>query len=254
MDGNATTANVTSITTAIWKYDKFLREEANKPEIEEYISSLFKLFFEILLSCYQNDEIVLFIDNFLHDCEYGSLSYKKLLSYQTDLAIKFAENLKLIEITAKWIVEYFQRSKSTHVDLNRYKLEAFLLKNESDQINEYIINALFSDNKYVREHMADIVGEKKLVAAEENLIIQLKRETNIYTISSIVEALGKIDSKKSIDTIKEWLNNNAEEAIKNGDYFVIKHFRNAIVKIDNGKTLNDFDSKYFDVLKINNEI
>lgn len=254
LDGNTTVTNVSSITDAVWKYDKFLRENANKPEIEEYISSLFKLFFEILLSCHQNDEIVLFIDNFLHDCEYGSLSSKKLLSYQTDLAIKFAENLKLIEITAKWIVEYFQRSKSTHVDLNRYKLEAFLLKNESDQINEYIINALFSDNKYVREHMADIVGEKKLTAAEDNLIIQLKREKSIYTISSIVEALGKIDSKKSIDTIKEWLNNNAEVAIENGEYFAIKHFRNAIVKIDRRETLSDFDSKYFDVLKINNEI
>ena len=254
LDGNTTVTNVSSITDAVWKYDKFLRENANKPEIEEYISSLFKLLFEILLSCHQNDEIVLFIDNFLHDCEYGSLSSKKLLSYQTDLAIKFAENLKLIEITAKWIVEYFQRSKSTHVDLNRYKLEAFLLKNESDQINEYIINALFSDNKYVREHMADIVGEKKLTAAEDNLIIQLKREKSIYTISSIVEALGKIDSKKSIDTIKEWLNNNAEVAIENGEYFAIKHFRNAIVKIDSRETLSDFDSKYFDVLKINNEI
>ena len=254
LDGNTTVTNVSSITDAVWKYDKFLRENANKPEIEEYISSLFKLFFEILLSCHQNDEIVLFIDNFLHDCEYGSLSSKKLLSYQTDLAIKFAENLKLIEITAKWIVEYFQRSKSTHVDLNRYKLEAFLLKNESDQINDYIINALFSDNKYVREHMADIVGEKKLTAAEDNLIIQLKREKSIYTISSIVEALGKIDSKKSIDTIKEWLNNNAEVAIENGEYFAIKHFRNAIVKIDSRETLSDFDSKYFDVLKINNEI
>ena len=254
LDGNTTVTNVSSITDAVWKYDKFLRENANKPEIEEYISSLFKLFFEILLSCHQNDEIVLFIDNFLHDCEYGSLSSKKLLSYQTDLAIKFAENLKLIEITAKWIVEYFQRSKSTHVDLNRYKLEAFLLKNQSDQINDYIINALFSDNKYVREHMADIVGEKKLTAAEDNLIIQLKREKSIYTISSIVEALGKIDSKKSIDTIKEWLNNNAEVAIENGEYFAIKHFRNAIVKIDSRETLSDFDSKYFDVLKINNEI
>lgn len=160
MNGNVTVENVSSIVSAVWKYDKFLREKASKPEIEEHISSLFKLFFEILLSCYQNDEIVLFIDNFLHYSEYGSLSYKKLLSYQTDLAIKFAEKLKLLEITAKWIVEYFQRSKSTHVDLNRYKLEAFLLKNESDQINEYIINALFSDNNYVREHMADIAGEK----------------------------------------------------------------------------------------------
>lgn len=102
--------------------------------------------------------------------------------------------------------------------------------------------------------MADIIGEKKLVAAEDNLITQLKRETNIYTTASIVEALGKIDSKKSIATIDEWLNNNAEITIKNGDYFLIKHFRNAIVKIDNDESLKKFDSKYFDILKLNNEI
>ena len=77
MNGNVTVENVSSIVSAVWKYDKFLREKASKPEIEEHISSLFKLFFEILLSCYQNDEIVLFIDNFLHYSEYGSLSYKK---------------------------------------------------------------------------------------------------------------------------------------------------------------------------------
>lgn len=250
----AVSSSISSITTAIWEYDKFLRNETNNPDTEEYIPPLFKLFFEILLSCYRIDEIAIFIDEFLHTHEYGSLSEKKFLSYQTDLAIKFAENSKLIEITAKWIVEYFQRSKSTHVDLNRYKLEAFLLKSESDQIDEYIINALFSDNKYIREHMADIIGEKKLIASEDNLIAQLKRETNIYTTSSIVEALGKIGSKKSIATIEKWLQNNAETTIKNGDYFVIKHFRNAIVKIGNSKSLKDFDSKYFDLLKVNNEI
>lgn len=243
-----------NITTAIWEYDKFLRAETGKIESEEFITPLFKLFYEILLSCYKIDEIELFINDFLHIHEYGNLSNKELLSYQTDLAIKFAENLKLVDITAKWIIEYFQRSKSTHVDLNRYKLEAFLLKNESEQINEHIINALFSDNNHIREHMADIIGEKKLIIAEENLITQLKREQNIYTASSIVEALGKINSHKALVILNNWLDNNAEKIIQNGNYFVIKHFRNAIINIDNGIHLNDFDNKYYDVLKLNNEI
>lgn len=244
----------TTIITLVWKYDEILRKETNIYESEESTILLFKLFYEILLSCCQIPEIEVYVDEFLHKHDYGGLSYKRFLAYQTDLAIKLAENLRLTEITLKWIVEYFQRSKSTHVDLNRYKLEAFLLKNDSDLINEYIINALLSDNKYVREHMADIIGEKKLATAEDNLITQLKRETNIYTTASIVEALGKIDSKKSIVTINEWLNNNAENTIKNGDYFLLKHFRNAIVKIDNDESLKKFDDKYFDVLKLNNEI
>lgn len=255
LENNITTMLSTKdIIEAIWEYDKVLRHELNTEEAESYLPSLFKLFFEILLPCYRIDEIKKYIDEFLHMTEYENLNGKALLSYQTDLAIKFAENLKLIEITAKWIIEYFQRSKATQVDLNRYKLEAFLLKTESEQINEYIVNALVSDNKYIREHMADIVGEKRIYIAEDNLITQLKREQNIYTTSSIVEALGKINSKKSIDAIKEWLENNANTAINNGDYFIIKHFRNAIVKLDPNKTLKDFDNKYFEVLKKNNEI
>lgn len=165
-----------------------------------------------------------------------------------------AENLKLIPISVKWIVEYFQRSKSTRVDLNRYKLEAFLLKTESDQINEFIANALLSENKHIREHMADIIGEKKLYIAEDNLLTQLKRETNLYTTSSIVEALGKLHSQKALVAMKEWLVNNAENAINNEDYFVIKHFRNAFINIDSDKSLKEFDEQFFEVLKMHNEI
>lgn len=244
----------TSIINAIWEYDSFLKLESNNDENEIYCDYLFNLFFELLLSTYRIDEIARFVDEFLHLKEYGTLSMKLLLSFQTDLAIKFAENSKLSEITVKWIVEYFQRSKSTQVDLNRYKLEAFLLKSQLDQVNEYIINSLISDNKYIREHMADIIGEKKLLIAEDNLIMQLKRETNLYAASSIVEALGKISSKKAITTIIEWLDKNSNTIINNGHYFVIKHIRNAIAKIDSKKTLNDFDKKYFDILKKNNEI
>ncbi len=242
------------VINAIWDYDKILRDELNKKDSYIHIDNLFLIFNEILLPCYLFDEIKIFINDFLNCKQYSSLFEKELLPYQTNLSINFAEKARLLDIVAKWIVEYFQRSKSTKVDLNRYKLEAFLLKTELEKVNEYIANAIVSDNKYIREHMADIVGEKKLYIAEDNLITQLRRETNIYTTSSIVEALGKLNSQKALETIKVWLDNNAQEIISNGNFFVLKHFRNAIIKIDSTKTLKEFDSIYLDILVKNNTI
>ena len=243
-----------SVIEAIWEYDKFLRNEVKHIENENYIPILFKLFFEMLLSCHKIDEIQKYVDEFLNNYEYSKLCGNSLLPYQTELAIKFADNFKLIEITVKWIIEYFQRSKSTKVDLNRYKLEAFLLKTESDKINEFIITALMSDNNYIREHMADIVGEKKLYMAEDNLIAQLKREKNIFTVVSLVEALGKINSQKALPIIQEWLELNAEEMVANKNFFVLKHFRNALIKLDSKNALKEFDDKYFELLLRNNTI
>lgn len=96
--------------------------------------------------------------------------------------------------------------------------------------------------------MADIVGEKKLHIAEDALIVQLKRENNIYTVASIVEALGKIHSIKSIDVINEYLEKEADALIKNQNYFVLKHIRNALLKIDPQDALIKFDNKYFEIL------
>ena len=96
--------------------------------------------------------------------------------------------------------------------------------------------------------MADIVGEKKLLIAEDALILQLKRESNLYTAASIVEALGKIHSTKSIDVINEYLEKEADTLIKNKNYFVLKHIRNALVKIDSQDELIKFDNKYFEIL------
>lgn len=243
-----------NIVNSIWEYDKVLRNEIKKKDSSNYISILFKLFYELLLSCSRIDEIQVYISEFLHTREYSKLYEDSLLPYQTDLAIKFAENGKLMDITVKWIVEYFQRSKSTKVDLNRYKLEAFLLKSNYDKVNEYLVNAVLSDNNYIREHIADIIGEKRLYIAEDNLITQLKREKNIYTTSSLVEALGKIGSKKSIETINDWLEINADEMIKNKNFFVLKHIRNAFIRIDQETALVNFDEKYYEILRKTNTI
>lgn len=234
------------IINSIWDFDKVLfgDELKNKNNID----SMFNLFSELLLRVSDIDEIVKYIDEFMQNETCINFDNKTLLRYKTDLSIKFAEHGCLLDLSLKWIIEYFQRSKSTNVDLNRYKLEAFLLKSDSETVNEYIVNAILLDNNYIREHMADIVGEKKLYIAEDTLITQLKRESNIFTIASIVEALGKIHSVKSIDIINQYLDKEADSLIQNKNYFVLKHIRNALVKINYQDALIKFDDKYFEIL------
>ena len=234
------------IVDAIWDFDKILFSETNK--VKENMDSMFNLFSELLLRVSDIDEIIRYIDEFIQNDTCINIDNKTLLQYKTDLAIKLAEHGCLLNILLKWIIGYFQRSKSTNIDLNRYKLEAFLLKTNSEKINEYITNAILSDNNYIREHMADIVGEKKLYIAEDALILQFKRENNIYTIASIVEALGKIHSIKSAEIINEYLEKNADILIQNKNFFVLKHIRNAFLKIDPQKSLVEFDNKYFELL------
>ena len=243
-----------AIVEAIWEYDKILRKEICTEESEVNVSLLFKLFFEILLSCCRIDEISKYIADFLNAKQFQNLYENTLLLHQTDLAIKLAENSKLTDTTLKWIIEYFQRSKSTKVDLNRYKLEAFLLKSTLDSVNQAIVNALVADNNYIREHMADIAGEKKLYIAEGNLLAQLKREKNIYVISSIVEALGKINSQKAIEVINDWLIYNSNDMISKGNFFVLKHVRNALIRISPDDACKKFDDKYLDILIKNKAI
>lgn len=243
----AVTYSKQEIVNAIWDFDKILYREIKNEESKAQIDSLFNLFSELLLKVCDIDEIAKYIDEFMQGNAID-LDEKTLLQYKTDLSIKLAEHGCLLNISLRWIIGYFQRSKSTNIDLNRYKLEAFLLKSDSEKINEYIINSITSDNNYIREHMADIVGEKKLHIAEDALIVQLKRENNIYTVASIVEALGKIHSIKSIDVINEYLEKEADALIKNQNYFVLKHIRNALVKIDPQDALIKFDNKFFEIL------
>lgn len=247
-DTTRSTISKKDIIDAIWDFDKVLFGEINVIKSVENMDSLFILFSELLLKVSDIDEIKKYIDEFIQKEDCSNLDDKTLIQYKTDLSIKLAEHGHLLNISLRWIIGYFQRSKSTNIDLNRYKLEAFLLKTDSQKINEYIINSILSDNAHIREHMADIVGEKKLFIAEEALILQLKRESNIYTVASIVEALGKIHSIKSINVINEYLEKEADTLIKNRNFFVLKHIRNALVKIDQKDELTKFDNKYFEIL------
>ncbi|MBQ7067132.1 MAG: hypothetical protein IJN92_09975 [Lachnospiraceae bacterium] len=243
-----------STKRAILILDEVFRKETRKSESEKYIPMLQLLLNKLVMYCSNDVSVIAYVQDFLNLTNYGELRLEQLVSFQTDMVIELALNSKLEHIALRWIIEYFQKSKSTKVDLNRYKLESFLLRSNTQLVNEYIINAIVSENHYIREHMADIAGEKNLVYAEENLIIQLKREDNIYTTASIMEALGKIKSNKGSRIIYEWVEKNAEFLIQKSNYFVLKHARNALKNIDETDLLILFDKKYLEILKNNNAL
>ncbi len=143
-----------------------------------------------------------------------------------------------------WIIEYFSRSKSTHIDLNRYKIEAFLTNTKDNRFDEYIIQALGDNDRHIREHMADIIGEKKISRAINKLREQLSIENNIYSAASLMEAIGKIGSSEDIDIINDWISKNLNRVNNPGGNFVFKHAYNAITSLTDDEKASEFIDKY----------
>lgn len=219
-----------------------------KQVINTYSSSIIKgiMFFneELLLACDKYNFVKDILYSFLSDYFTGThLGNEDIISYQTCMVVKFASKNKQLNITMPWIISYFKRSKFATIDLNRYNLESFLLTTDSLEINNHICNAVLDIDAHVREHFADLIGEKKLSDGYKVLCQQLICEKNYYSASSIIEALGKLRKKEGIQYIKIWINENEEEIIKTKNFFVFKHARIAIAQLDSDY-LDIFDKKY----------
>jgi len=215
---------------------------------ENILSGIFKVYQEVLIlsshiTCAQ-EHVSCFLDGtFLNRF---SLKDEMMLSLETDMAIALANSKKMFSIVLPWIIQYFSQTKSAKVDLNRYKLEAFLMTSEHPTVNEMICNAVFDRNCYIREHMSDIIGEKRINAGATNLCKQLQVEDNYFSAVSIIEALGKLGNVSALPYILNWISVNEQNILQEKQFFVLKHARIAIAKLDSpeGQTLKEFDIKY----------
>lgn len=180
------------------------------------------------------------------------ISDSLILQYKSDLAIYLASNKKLLDTVLPWIIKYFERSKTSTIDLNRYKLESFLMTTPFEEVNNAIALSVFNENCYVREHMSDIIGEKRILQAIDNLMVQLPKERNYYTAISMMEALGKLGFSKGAETIINWINANAASILATRDLFVLKHSIIAVGKLknhENADLIQSFISNYEQYLK-----
>lgn len=219
---------------------------------QDILPGILRVYQEVLISTAQLscavDHATCFIDGtFLSRF---NLKDEEMISWKTDMAIALANAHKMFPVVLPWIIQYFSQTKSATIDLNRYKLEAFLMSSDHPTVNEMICNAIYDRNCYVREHMADIIGEKRLTDGVQSLCHQLRSEENYYSAVSMIAALGKLGSDSALAYIHEWIATNEQNIIQEKQFFVLKHARIAIAKLDHtGQSSRSFDEKYNVYLK-----
>jgi hypothetical protein len=170
-----------------------------------------------------------------------------IITKETDLMLALAESNKLLDQCLPWIIGYFSKSKSSNIDLNRYKLESFLMNSSSKEVESAIINSMYHEDCHIREHMADIIGAKGIINAYKTLKSQLFVEENWFTIGSIIEAIGKIAPKKEgLQIIDKWIDINGTMLIEQKQFFLLKHIFHALslLEIDSNEYTDKFITNY----------
>ena len=240
-----------SIDLFINKFESTLLKSIIK-EDDNITEGVLKIYHEILIACSYTSTAQLHASNFLNGTFTDSFPSieEKIKIWKTDLAVALAKSNKMIPIVMPWIIRYFSETKTATIDLNRYKLEAFLMTSEHPAVNEIICNSIFDSNCYIREHMSDIIGEKRLTQATNNLCMQLTTEENYYAAVSEIEALGKLGNPDVLQYIIKWVDEHEANILKEKQFFVLKHVRISISKLDTVSKyyLKIFDEKYSGVL------
>jgi hypothetical protein len=219
-----------------------------------FLNGVMRVLTESVIRCNQHNVT----DRIAYDMLFGDLLAKlslnsiDIVSHQTDFAISLASQRAKLNSSMSWIINYFSNSKSATIDLNRYKVERFLMFTDDKLINTMIIDSLFHENCYIREHLSDIIGEKKLYEGGDMLVSQLLVEDNYFTAISIIAAIGKIGINKGPEAIMTWLDDKSDDIISTNQLFVLKHINNALTRLDkrnNTSYTDKFNLRYKDYLK-----
>lgn len=156
---------------------------------------------------------------------------------QTDFVLVYTSFAKYYRPVMEWITKYFSRSKSTTIDLNRHRLEEFLVTTNDPLIEDSIIAGLSDSERHIREHMADIIGARKMEKARQSLIKSLKNENWPYCASAMIVALGKLEpGADAIEAIKTWLDEHENWLLEKCYYFIINRIANSLDNLDRGRT------------------
>lgn len=244
--------DIDSITTSFLSLKKYIEQMLIEKNYTN-TSRLLDIFYEELKSVEECDFVRKQVSNILYDFfEHFNIDDTIMREYKTRLALLLAKNEMYIDIVLPWILNYFSRSKTATIDLNRYSVESFLMTSTSNQVDNSIISKLCDSDCYVREHMSDIIGEKKIIAAAPLLFKQLAKEKNFFTAQSMMEAIGKLKQSGGINVITQWVEDNKSEILQTKQLFVLKHALNAIRLLDttaNQIFVNKFENEFGAILK-----
>lgn len=237
LNGVSSACKRQDLDIAFMKYEELIKEIIRQQK-QEILAGAIQIYIRIIVKCDDMELSKKYALRFSDLLLLGGLENDNIrISYETDLMLDLANHNRLLDICLPWIIEYFARSKASSIDLNRYKLEHFLMNTENENINNIIVNSIYHENCHVREHMADIIGAKGIRKGFEALKRQLVNEENWYTISSIIEAIGRIaPSQAGMQVIEEWINENGERIIEEKQFFILKHLLHGIIRLEEGET------------------
>jgi hypothetical protein len=205
----------------------------------DYIDTMIKLWSECLIASNDTDIGEHYVQSFISDELIRSrfISENQKNKWKMDFVIYIAEQECFLTILLPWMINYLKRTKSSTIDLNRYKLESFLINTSITQIDEAMCNALREKDFHIREHLSDIIGEKHLSIAYSSLCAAIVNEPSLYAGKSIIVALGKIGLGKeqyAAEKIIDWLYDNLNRIIASGQDFtnsILTKSKNSILKL-----------------------
>jgi hypothetical protein len=222
--------------------NKIIKERKN-----ELLKGVLSTYYEILLSCSASPITETYVIKFLEQ----EFDFSNSIAWKIELVVKLTENRKLLNISLPWIMNYFSQLHATNIDLNRYSLEKLLMTSTYKEVNDAITQALFSENCYLREYMADIAGEKRLKEALDSMYMKIESESNVYVARSMVEAIGKIDDVNGCSRLLNWFSKSYESFIERGYKGIFAHMSMALARMDTSKEkiyFNQFRKQYSNFL------
>lgn len=215
----------------------------------DVLEGVLKIYFELLYNCDYIHIAEVYVTRFISD----DFNLPDEISWKIDLLNKLVLGKRMLNTCLPWIIQYFSKLRATNIDLNRYKLERLLLTCNYDEVNECMIDSIYSSNCHIRESMIDIIGEKHLKSGLNALYSRLEIEENNYVTRSIVEAIGKIDNFSGIAKLLCWFEKNKTRFDENKYNGIYNHMAYAIQRLDTseGKMhLQEFVNKYHDKVNI----
>lgn len=194
------------------------------------------------------DEIVSALNE--HSHIYQNAPEDVIDSLQTDFVLMYAKHSSSVSPVIDWIMKYFERSKSTNIDLNRHRLEQFLLQTDDQIAMNKIVEGLKGKERHVREHMADIIGARRMQTARKALIAQLSVEDWPFCASSIITALGRLEpSNDSLLAVRTWFAQFKDSLLEQHYHFILKRIVDSVHALDKeGNIAQKYHEKYDETL------
>lgn len=196
--------------------------------------SLMRIYRDILCHYVDIEQVNSYVSDALRQKRFSdfSLDDAEMTSVVIDLAITLFKHPRFKRRSLEWLFDYLSRPKVAGIDLNRSKVEHFVMYCQDPEVREALVYTLESQNSYMRETAADFIGEMRLTGAARNLLFALSKETSPFASRSMFAALEKMSELDGGPSILAWMGNNVEAIRSQKLDYVTRHAERALSAID----------------------